>query len=86
VNARIIELEDVAVLFVVSLAISDGGLLPLHDPDRGLSTISNVPGSLARLRQNALVDAERDSAVWRLSWGKRALEIAREAGVDVAAA
>jgi hypothetical protein len=83
-TARIIELEDVAVLFVVSLAIADGGLLRLHEPDRGLRDLSSVQGALSRLRRNGLVEVARDGAAWRVSWGKRALDIARTAGVPLA--
>jgi hypothetical protein len=73
------------VPFAVSLAIEQGGLLRLSQPDRGLSTISDVPGPLARLRRNQLIIADRDGNAWRVRWGPRALKIAKAAGVDVAA-
>jgi hypothetical protein len=85
VNVRVIELEDVAVLYAVTLTIEGGGLLRPHEPDRGLA-MSNLPVSLNRLRRNGLIEAARDGNAWRVSWGKRALRIARDAGVDVAAA
>jgi hypothetical protein len=53
--------------------------------DRGLSTIAHVSASLGLLRRNGLIKAERDDNAWRISWGKRALDIAREAGVDMTA-
>jgi hypothetical protein len=65
------------------LTIEQGGLLRLGEPDRGLRTISDVPASLARLRRNQLIEAERDGNAWRVSWGKRALDIARKAGVPL---
>jgi hypothetical protein len=86
VNVRVLEAEDVVVLYAVALTIETGGLLRLSEPDRGLSRISDVPASLGRLRRNALVTAERDGNAWKVGWGTRALNIAREAGVDVAAA
>jgi len=45
-----------------------------------------IEGSLGRLRRNGLIEAEKDGNAWRCRWGKRALNIAREAGVDVRAA
>ena len=57
---RILEPEDLVVLYPVGLTIEQGGLLRLHEPDRGLSTIADVPASLGRLRRNQLVEAERD--------------------------
>jgi hypothetical protein len=72
------------VLYAVGLTIEQGGLLRLSEPDRGLSTISDVPASLRRLRRNQLVEAERDGNAWRVRWGKRALDIAAKAGVSAA--
>ena len=67
-SVRVLEAEDVAVLFVVSLAIADGGLLGLSEPDRGLRTVSSdVAVSLGRLRRNQLIEAERDGNAWRVS-------------------
>jgi hypothetical protein len=83
VNTRVLELEDVACPFVVGVTIEAGGVLRLTSPDRGLSTLSNVPASLARLQRNGLIEAERNGNTWRVSWGTRALKIAREAGVSI---
>jgi hypothetical protein len=41
---RILEPEDLFVLYGVGLTIEQGGLLRLHEPDRGLSTIADVSG------------------------------------------
>jgi hypothetical protein len=79
-----LEAEDVVVLYAVALTIEQGGLLRLSEPDRGLSRISDVPASLARLRRNQLIASERDGNAWRVSCGKRALDIARKAGVPIA--
>ena len=70
--------QDMVVLYGVT--IEQGGLLRLHEPDRGLSTIADVPASLKRLRRSQLVEAERDGNAWHVSWARRALRIAREAG------
>ena len=83
VKVRVIEPEDLAVLFAVGLAIEQGGLFRAADPDRGLS-ISDVPASLARLRRNQVIEASRDGNAWRVSWGRRSLGIARNAGVPIA--
>jgi len=83
-RTRILELEDVVVLYAVALTIERGGLLRLSEPDRRLSRISDVVASLGRLRRNQLIEAERDGNAWRVSWGKRALDIAREAGDSIA--
>ena len=81
VNARVLDAKDVAVLYVAAVTIEDGGLLRTHEPDLGLSTIADVPGSLRNLRVNGLLDVTRDGNTWRVAWGERALKIAREAGV-----
>jgi hypothetical protein len=81
-NVRIVDPEDIVVLYVVSLAIADGGLFRLHEPDR-LGDISDVPASLGRIRRNGLIEAERDGNAWRVRWGKRALDVARKAGVGI---
>jgi hypothetical protein len=81
---HILEPEDLVVLYIVGLTIEHGGLLRLHEPDRGLSTVADVPASLRRLRRNQLVEAERDGNTWSVSWGKQALDIARKAGVALA--
>lgn len=64
VKVRVVEPEDVVVLYVVALTIEQGGLLRLHEPDR-LGDISDVPASLRRLRGNGLIEAERDGNAWR---------------------
>jgi hypothetical protein len=53
-RVRILEPEDVVTLYVFGLTLEQGGLLRLHEPDRGLSTISDIPAALARLRRNQL--------------------------------
>jgi hypothetical protein len=84
---RPVELEDVGVLFVVSVAIADGGgLLRFHTPDRGLKNVADVQAWLSRLRRNGLIEFQRDGAARRVSCGKRALEIARAAGVSIPSA
>ena len=75
------EAEDVAVLYIVGLAIETGGLLRSHEPDRGLATLSDVPSSLGRLQRNGLIEFTREEGGCRVEWGKRALDIARKAGV-----
>ena len=82
-RVRVLEAEDVAVLYIVSVTIEQGGLLRLSEPDRGLKNVADVQASLSRLRRNGLIEFETDGAAWRCRWGKRALNIAREAGVDV---
>jgi hypothetical protein len=84
-RVRILEPEDIVVLYTVALVIEEGGFLRLGEPDRGLSTLSNVPASLARLQRNSLIEAERNGNTWRVSWGTRARKIAREAGVSIPA-
>jgi hypothetical protein len=86
VNTRVLELEDVAALFVVGVSIEAGGLLRASEPDRGLSTLSNVGGSLSRLQRAGLIEAQRDGNAWIVGWGKRALDIAAKAGVAIATA
>jgi hypothetical protein len=83
-RALLQETEDVVVLYAVGLTTEQGGLLRLHEPDRGLSTISDVPASLGRLRRNQLIEAECDGNAWRVRWGKRALDMALKAGVSIA--
>jgi hypothetical protein len=83
-KVRVLEPEDLVVLFAVGLTIEAGKLLRLNEPDRGLGTLSNVPASLARLQRNGLVTAERNGNAWVVGWGVRALRIAREAGVPIA--
>ena len=82
-RVRIVEPEDVVVLYAVSLAIAEGGLFRLHEPDR-LGDISDVPAALRRLRRNQLISAERDGNAWVVRWGERALKIAAKAGVSIA--
>jgi hypothetical protein len=59
---RVLEPEDIVVVYAVGLTIEQGGPLGLHEPDRGLSTIADVPASLGRLRRNQLIEVERDGA------------------------
>jgi len=81
VNARVLEAKDVAVLYLAAVTIEDGGLLRTHEPDRGLSTLADVPGSLRNLRVNGLLDVTRDGNTWRVGWGERARTIAKDASV-----
>jgi hypothetical protein len=85
VATRVLELRDVAVLFVAALAIEQGGLLAASEPaNRGLHELGNAADSLKRLSWAKLLIVKRESSErrWRVSWGERAVEIARKAGVE----
>jgi hypothetical protein len=62
-----------------------GGLLSGGEPaDRGLHELGNAAASLKRLGWAKLLVVKRESSErrWRVSWGQRAVEIARKAGVE----
>jgi hypothetical protein len=84
VTTRILEAQDVAVLFLASKAIEEGGLFSASTPaDRGLNTLGDVAGSLSRLRRNDVLTVKREAdRRWRVGWGERAIRTAREAGVE----
>lgn len=81
VNTRVLDAKDVVVLYLAAITIEDEGLLRPHDPDRGLSTLADVPGSLRNLRVNGLLDVTRDGNTWRVCWGEWARAIAKDASV-----
>jgi hypothetical protein len=82
---RVFEASDVAVLFLAGKAIEAGGLLAAGEPaDRGLMSLDDVAGALSRLSRNGLLTVRREGERrWRVSWGERAIKIARTAGVKV---
>jgi hypothetical protein len=83
ITSRILEASDIAVLFLASKAIAQGGLLSASTPaDRGLHTLDDVAGSLSRLRRNDLLTVKGEGErTWRVGWGERAIRTARDAGV-----
>jgi hypothetical protein len=83
ITSRILEAQDVAVLFLASKAIEEGGLFSASTPaDRGLNTLGDVAGSLSRLRRNDVLTVRREAErKWRVGWGERAIRTARDAGV-----
>jgi hypothetical protein len=83
VTCRVLEAQDVGVLYLAGLAIEEGGLFSASTPaDRGLLTLGDVPGSLRRLRMNNLLTVQREGdRRWRVGWGSRARSIAEKAGV-----
>ena len=85
ITTRILEASDIAVLFLASKAIEDGGLLSASTPaDRGLNTLGDVAGSLSRLRRNDVLTVKGEGErKWRVGWGERAVRTARDAGVKV---
>ena len=84
-SMRLLQPGDMSTLALVAFAIQEAsGLLSGASPDRGLRDLPDVRGSLRRLQLAKLVTvvSEGDFA-WRVSWGERALQIAREAGVQL---
>jgi hypothetical protein len=83
VTTRVLEAEDVAVLYLAALAIEEGGSFSARTPaDRGLHTLGDVAVSLRRLRMNNLLTVQREAERrWRVGWGSRARSIAEKAGV-----
>jgi hypothetical protein len=83
VTCRVLEAQDVGVLYLAGLAIEEGGLFSASTPaDRGLHSLGDVPGSLRRLRMNNLLTVRREGdRRWRVAWGSRARSIAEKAGV-----
>jgi hypothetical protein len=83
ITTRILEASEIAVLFLASKAIEEGGLLSASTPaDRGLNTLGDVAGSLSRLRRNDLLTVKREGERrWKVGWGERAIRTARDAGV-----
>ena len=50
--------------------------------DRGLNTLTDVAGSLSRLRRNDVLTVKGEGErKWRVGWGERAIRTARDAGV-----
>jgi hypothetical protein len=84
VSIRLLEPRDVSVLYLAALAIEQGGLLSGGEPaNRGLHELRDVADSLKRLSWTGLLTVKREhDRRWRVGWGKRALEIARKAGVE----
>jgi hypothetical protein len=82
---RVLEAEDVSVLYLAAISIQEAGLLSASTPaDRGLHSLGDVAGSLRRLRMNNLLTVQREGdRRWRVAWGERAIKIARAAGVEV---
>jgi len=83
ITTRILEAQDVAVLFLAAKAIEEGGLFSASTPaDRGLNTLTDVAGSLSRLRRNDVLTVKGEGErKWRVGWGERAIRTARDAGV-----
>jgi hypothetical protein len=84
ITTRVLEPQDVSVLFIAALAIAERGLLSGGEPaDRGLHELGNAAASLRRLSWTGLLTVKREhDRRWRVSSGDRALEIARKAGVE----
>jgi hypothetical protein len=86
VSARLLEPGDVVVLVLASYAIEAGpGLLDALAPEGyGLSELPDVRTSLSNLHRAGLLEVEKlGERRWRARWGRRALRIAKEAGVDL---
>jgi hypothetical protein len=79
---RLLQPQDLAVLALAAFAIEyDKGVL---DGSRGLFELDNFGSSLQRLRMAGLMNsAETGPWEWTVTWGKRALRIAKAAGVEL---
>jgi len=85
VSVRVLEPVDVSVLYLAALSIEEGGMLAAGEPaNRGLHELRDVAESLKRLGWAKLLVVKRESSDrrWRVSWGERAVDIARKAGVE----
>jgi hypothetical protein len=86
VSLRLLQPGDVVVLYLAALSIEQGGLLAAGEPaNRGLHELRDVSDSLRRLGWTGILTVKRESSDrhWRVSWGKRAIEIAAQAGVKI---
>lgn len=83
ITTRVLEPVDVSVLYLAAISIEAGGLLAPSEPaDRGLHELRDVADSLKRLSWAGLLTVKREhDRRWRVGWGKRAVKIARKAGV-----
>jgi hypothetical protein len=86
VSLRLLEPEDVSVLYLGGLSIEQGGLLAAGEPaNRGLHELRDVADSLRRLGWTGILTVKRESSDrrWRVSWGERAIKIAARTGVTI---
>jgi hypothetical protein len=80
-KTRLLEPHDLAALALCAFSLEDGNRV--LDGERGAHDLDGLSGSLRRLGLAGLITAtEQGPWQWGIAWGKRALAIAHEAGVE----